>query len=64
MFWRKKKGNTKQSCELSRRINRTNIRLAVFWLFVMFAELHIKAFETQNIVKMVLRKTAIHSLCA
>ena len=36
---------TKQSCELSRHRNRTNIRLAVFWLFVMFAESQIKASE-------------------
>ena len=45
----KKKGTTtactKQSCELSRHRNRTNIRLAVFWLFVMFAVSQIKASE-------------------
>ena len=36
---------SKQSCQLSRHRNRTNIRLGVFWLFVMFAESQIKAPE-------------------
>ena len=72
--------STKQCCELSRHRNRTNIRLAVFWLFVRLSSLNRKSRhpkETQNIVKMVVKrcswgtfdtgsrsrkKTAIHSL--
>ena len=36
---------SKQFCELSRRRTGTNNRLAVFWLFVMFAESQIEASE-------------------
>ena len=36
---------SKQSCELSRHRNWINNRLAVFWLFVMFAESQIEASE-------------------